>query len=296
MRGIFYNSPKSQCSIYESGLMIYNALKLSSMYTIDYTEEKVMLHDYDFAIFNYHPYVNSWITKSELDKYKGQTFGIVLEVGHHVDLMPNTAKIFQKYIVIDPTITDTHNIFGFPRPIERYPRKTEYPPEVTIGSFGFATQGKRWAEVLEQTNKTFDNATIKINIPYATFVPNCHNEINKIREHLLSIKLKPYVKLKLTHDYLDKTELIDWCAENTANCFPYYRDLAGLAAVTDQAISAQKPILITNNPAFRHLLKYIEPYTEIGFKEAMIKSITGVYQMYNDWSPITFCQKFERIL
>lgn len=293
--GVFYNSPKAQCSIYESGLMIYNALKQSTKYVVEYTEDRALKFDADFSIFNYHPYVNGWMSHS-VKHYGGRTFAIVLEVGHHGDLLPNTSTIFQKYMVIDPTITDTNEIFGFPRPIERYTPLSYNAPEITVGSFGFATQGKRWIEVLELTNREFDEALIRINIPFATFVPNCQYEIDKVIAELRTFKLKPGIHLELTSKYMEKDDLIEWCAQNTINFFPYYRDLAGLAAVTDQAISARRPILVTDNPAFRHICEWITPHPHITIKEAISKNYQGVLDMYNAWSPEAFYRKFESIL
>ena len=297
MNGIFYNSPRSQCSIYESGLMIYEALKQSSQYFLAYTENRALKFNSDFAIFNYHPYVNNWMSHGILNQYQGRTFAVVLEVGHHGDLLPNTAKVFQKYMVIDPTIKDTDTIFGFPRPIERYTPAPFKAPVVTVGSFGFATPGKRWIEVLELTNAEFDKALIRINIPFATYVPDCQREILKVVAELTSFHLKPGIELEITHNYMDKHQLIEWCAQNTINFFPYYRDLAGLAAVTDQAISARRPILVTNNPAFRHMFEYIKPLSsETNLVETINKSLSGVIRMYEDWSPEAFYQKFESIL
>lgn len=293
--GIFYNSPKAQCSIYESGLMIYNALKQSSKYIIEYREDKELNFDREFAIFNYHPYVNDW-SYGELNRYRGRTFAIVLEVGHHGNLLPNTAPIFQKYMVIDPTITDTDTIFGFPRPIERFVPRPYKASVVTVGSFGFATQGKLWEEVVWLTNDQFDDALVRINIPFATFVPNCQWEIDKAVRTITSVPRKDGIRIEITHDYMDKNELIEWCAQNTINVFPYYRDLAGLAAVTDQAISAQRPILTTNNSAFRHINKYIKAYPEISLKDAITENAKGVDKMYQDWSPESFYKKFESIL
>ena len=75
--GIFYNSKKSQCSIYESGLMCYNALKQSNKYTLDYTEDWFIDNMYDFAIFNQHQCVNNWITQGVLKKFNGKKYCIV---------------------------------------------------------------------------------------------------------------------------------------------------------------------------------------------------------------------------
>lgn len=296
MRGIFYNSPKAQCSIYESGLMIYNALKQSTKYEIAYTERMELNFASDFAIFNYHPYVNNWMSHDVLNHYLGRTFAVVLEVGHHGDLLPNTAKIFEKYLVIDPTITDTDTVFGFPRPIERYTPLSYNAPEITVGSFGFATPGKLWEEVVWLTNDEFDEALIRINIPFATFVPNCQLEIDKAVRKIRSAPRKEGIHVEITHNYMDKEDLIEWCAQNTINFFPYYRDLAGLAAVTDQAISARRPILVTDNPAFRHIRQWITPHPHITIKEAISKNYQGVLDMYNAWSPEAFYRKFESIL
>jgi len=95
---------------------------------------------------------------------------------------------------------------------------------------------------------------------------------------------------------MDKNELINWCSQNTINCFPYYRDMNGLAAVTDQAISAKRPILTSNNSAFRHILKYIKPSSEISMKDAIVENHFGVLQMNEDWSQEKFYQKLEKII
>ena len=81
MKGIFYNSQKAVCSIYESGLQVYDILKNSSFFKLDYSEERKFRYDYDFCIINYHFTTNNWIRKELLDSFKGQIFCIVTEVG-----------------------------------------------------------------------------------------------------------------------------------------------------------------------------------------------------------------------
>lgn len=296
MRGIFYNCPKAQCSIYESGVMCFNALKQSNKYTLDYTEGQAIDNSYDFAIFNHHVSVNNWMTNGCLYEFKGKKHCIVLEVGHDGDLMPLTPRIFDTYLVIDPTVEDKNSIYSFPRPIERVETDEYidygYP---IIGTFGFATDGKKWAEVVELANKDFDKAVVRINIPFATHVPDYRNRVWRILDEIKSIPIKSNISVEMTCNYMDKSELIRWCSRNTINYFPYYRNMAGLAAVTDQAISAKRPILVTNNPTFRHLLKYIKPYPEISLKEAIKENHNGVIQMYDNWSAENFYKKFEEI-
>jgi hypothetical protein len=69
-----------------------------------------------------------------------------------------------------------------------------------------------------------------------------------------------------------------------------------LAAVTDQAIMAGKPILVTSDNTFRHLHKYLEYYPNINIKTAIEKNADGVEQMRKDWSEANFLQKFETLL
>ena len=80
------------------------------------------------------------------------------------------------------------------------------------------------------------------------------------------------------------------------NCFFYDRNIPGLAATTDQAIVSERPLSVSKNDTFRHILAYMPPYPEIGLKESIKKSITWVQQMKRDWSPSAFAFKFEEML
>lgn len=297
MKGIFYNSAKSQCSIYESGLMCFNALSKSSKYTLEYREDDIYNKQYDFVVFNQQMTVNNWINEKIIKQMNCKTFCIVLEVGDENNIMPWAPQIFDHYMIIDPTIKEQKNIHAFPRPIEDYDGQLNKQNEIPIiGSFGFVTPGKNWGQIIEQVNKEFDEAIIKINLPYATHVPYSKEITDQLTWQLNKIEIKKDISLNITHKYMDKNELINWCSKNTINFFPYYRNMYGLAAVTDQAIAAGKPILTTDNKTFRHILQYLKPFPEIGIKEAIQMNAEGVLRMKEDWSSINFAKKFESIL
>ena len=110
---------------------------------------------------------------------------------------------------------------------------------------------------------------------------------------------KPGILIKITSLNLTKEELIKLCSEKTINCFFYNRNhlfSAGLSAVTDQAISSGKPLLVTGDRTFRHIHKYIPYYPNITIKKAIEITKEGVLKMKNDWSSNNFCLKFENIL
>ena len=109
------------------------------------------------------------------------------------------------------------------------------------------------------------------------------------------------IELIITHDYLSDEELVKWCSKNTINVFLYDRTTSygyktGLAATTDQCISSGRPLLVTEDPTFRHIHPYIESFPKLGIKEAITKNIEGVLKMKEEWSPEKFLHKFERIL
>lgn len=287
-RGIFYNSQKAMCSIYSSGIMCYDILKKSKLFELTYSEQQGGSIDYnsDFLIVNYHPAVCNWITINSLKKYKGKTFCIVTEIGlYSADLAPVNPKIFDHYLLLDPTIQETHNMHAFPRPLSSC-KIPPYPPSSIpiIGSFGFATYGKNWKKIIDLVLEEFDEAILRINVPKATHVPeDVYNFIvnNEIIEPAKQLQKKPTIKFELTfHAFENQQEIVNWCAQNTINVFLYNRPhKTGLSAVTDQAIISERPLLVSDHATFRHIHPYIKSFPEIGIRDAIETTQTGVKKM-----------------
>jgi len=301
MKGIFYNSQKAVCSIYESGLQVYDILKNSSFFKLDYSEERKFRYDYDFCIINYHFTTNNWIRKELLDSFKGQIFCIVTEVGFGDNILELSPKYFNHYIVLDPTIKETECLHGFGRPIKSEYQLKPYSSIIPIiSSFGLATPGKDWLQIIKCVATEFDKAIIRFNIPMGTHNKDTHNRIiSELKRNIDGLVLKPGIRFELTHLVMSEKQLVEWLSESTINCFFYFREhiyKAGLAAVTDQAIAAGRPILITKDITFRHIHKYLDYYPNINIRDAIIKSEEGVKMMKNDWSESNFLKKFENIL
>ena len=301
MKGLFINNPKAKDSIHASGLMVYECLKVSNKYYLDYievdVENRMIKKEYDFYFFNYHDVTMRWLDTSTLKKDLGCVITMILEV------LPNDAFVrtpendFSIYCVIDPTITSKGNLYSFPRPLEKInfdlPKIFNQLP--VIGSFGFATKGKGFEHVVEAVNKEFDRAIIRINIPFGDFVPDS-KEYSRYLTDLCKKTAKPGIEVYVTHEFFSKEDLVKWCASNDLNCFLYDRDFPGLAATTDQAIITGKPLSVSNNNTFRHITAYLPAYPTFSLKDSLQKSIPLVNKMNQDWSQKKFMQRFEFVL
>jgi hypothetical protein len=299
-RGLFINNKKAQDSIYESGLMVFNCIKGSAKFELDYIEiskeDRILKTGYDFYFFNYHPSTMAWLDTSKLKSLSAPVLTMVLEVLPNDPFVLSPDTHFHGYCVLDPTIKTKGKVFAFPRPLEEMKVLPYVEKEVpVIGSFGFATKGKGFQHVIEAVNTEFDQGVVRINIPYGDFVPQS-KEYAFYLANLCKEKAKPGIEVRVTHDYMSKEELIEWCAQNTLNCFLYDRNLPGLAATTDQAIVSGRPLAISKNETFRHILAYLSPYPQLSLKESIRSSIPIVEKMQRDWSPASFQRKFEIML
>lgn len=322
-RGLFLNSSKGVCSIHEVGLQCYDILRQSSAYHLEYSEGKGGAPGdddrYDFVIVNYHFVTNNWVTKDYLARIAKTSFAIVTEIGLKDDLVldvHSAPRIFDHYMVLDPSVRERQGILAFPRPLDVVPTKgggTETETEKrmargvvgsgeevpVIGSFGFATWGKRWELIAEEVNNEFDVAKVRFNIPFATFIPDSERSVAMIAAACREKITKPGIALEVTSRVMSRQELVDWCAENTINCFFYFRDhvyTTGLAAVTDQAIASGRPMLVTKDRTFRHIHPYMPVYPDIGIRDAIHRTREGVLAMSKAWHRAAFLDKFEGIL
>lgn len=302
MRGLFINCKKSKDSIYESGLMVYNTLRLSNKYLLDYTEitenENIISTGYNFYFFNYHHHTMRWLDTRFIKELPGLKVTMVLEILPNDPFVLSPENRFDAYVVLDPTLKHRNkSAFAFPRPLEKIDNVPAYIEKdiPVIGTFGFSTKGKGFHHVVEAVNKEFEKAIVRINIPFGTYVPDSE-KYAAFLANLCKEKAKPGIEVVVTHDYMDKEELIKWCSENTLNCFLYDRDVPGLAATTDQAIISDRPLSVSENNTFRHILEYITPYPKMSLKESIENSLSNVRKMAEDWLPENFAKRFEYVL
>ena len=301
--GVFINQRKSNCSIYESGLVIKNILRENPKdYTLDFIETDLTLsgmstYKYDFHVVNWHPHTLA-VGKARTMKMRNR-IAIVVEVSPDNNL-PFTPDWFDAYMIIDPTKKREGKFYPFPRPIIPYPvRPLLDKSKFVLGSFGlyahqFADE-KRFTDIVREANKSRLESIVRINLPIATFTST---PLTAIKDYGRKLKrlAKSNVEVIVTHDYMENDKLVGWLSEHNMNCFPYYRSRPGLAAVADQAISAGRAIMTTECDTFTHLHKYINYYPKESYRKLAESTLDGVQQMKEDWSPAKFKETFDNML
>jgi hypothetical protein len=304
IKGLFLNTAKAKCSIYESGKMSYSCLVLSNAYSLDYQEidehNREIAGNYDFYIFNYHQTTMGWLNLNFVKNLPGFKSSIILEVDINNPFCLCPDNIFDAYLVLDPTIIPfKKNIYVFPRPLENQQQiRSELLIESKvpiIGSFGFYGEGKGFDKLIEAVNKEFDEAIIKIN----TLNPDWGGDakiFNDFVDYLKKYPTKKNVKVIVTSEYFSKKDLINWCAGNTLNAFFYNRHSQGLSATTDQAIASGRPLAVSTCFTFRHIHQYIKPYPFVSLKESIINGSSAVNKIQEAWSGNNFAKKFENVL
>ncbi|WP_158280138.1 hypothetical protein [Azospirillum sp. TSH100] len=328
IRGAFLNTEPAVCSIFESGKMVYDCLKQSKFYDLDYiTLEQIDIdylktnqsfrlkagHEdaegekpgsYDFWVLNYHPHTMAPLLPQELLPHlKGPKFAIVLEVEPDNPIKFVPAERFDSCIVLDPTAMPTAKVTPFPRPLRGVSRKGHHHNREipVIGSFGLGTPGKGFEHVVEAVNREFDRAIVRINVPRATHVDsimfNVHRmEYSEYIEKLCRKIAKPGIEIQFTRDFLEEEELVDWCADNDLNCFFYTRRQSGLSATTDQCVISGQPLIVSSNDTFRHIHPYIAPYPKTSLRDAMRSTRDSVRRLQKDWSVAAFQDSFIDML
>jgi FkbM family methyltransferase len=233
-----------------------------------------------------------------LGRLNGIKLAVVLEVLPNDPFPMCPRNVFDGYLVLDPTMRhEDKNVFAFPRPLEMLDPLVAHvdSPIPVIGTFGFATRGKGFERVVLAVNNEFDRAIIRINIPHGTYVPRSKAYAKEIAEACIA-RAKKGIEIRVTHDYMTKQQLVDWCAENTLNCFLYDRNIPGLAATTDQAILSMRPLAVSQNDTFRHVIQYVRPYPEWSLRDSIAKSGEGVAKMKAAWCPSKFAERFGQVL
>ena len=306
-RALFLNSPQAQCSIHESGKMIFSAIRDSSQFDWVYADlHKKYQPDataYDCVLFNYHPGTMPWLDMQAVRGIECMKGTIILETLPDSCFQMCPPDVFDFHLAIDPTVREIPGrLYGLPRPLRVSTHSLAdlaETDEPTIGTFGFGTPGKGFERVVDAVNREFDRATIRVNIPQADFGDTARRRMHNMPyvEYMLQLMrkvAKAGVTIEATHAYRTQEEIVAWCGQNTINVFLYDRMQPGLSATTDQAIASGRPLLVSDNQTFRHIHTYMPAYPDWTLRQAIALGGQAVRKIQQDWNPDAFRKHLER--
>jgi hypothetical protein len=274
---LFINSVEKQCGVYQYGIRLFNQLSRTDIF--EYAEigslndliNHLNTKRYDACILNYHSALFGWWNQPI------KTFYIYHE---------GCLQIEPKYVLnTDP---DCQMGLGIPRPLYQG-NITEIKNEgLTFGSFGFGFENKGFERIITTVQYQYDNATIKLLIPFARFGDENGEQARRVGDKCKSLVTKPGIKLEISHNFLSDKELVNFLASNDMNIFLYdYMPGRGCSSVIDYALTANKPIAISNSLMFRHIFSEAICAYKRPLKDILADGNKHILPFLKKWNPIT---------
>jgi hypothetical protein len=193
----------------------------------------------------------SWLNEQTISKTNIH-IGLVHEpYGHFFNYTVEVAKMPRPVFETIPTSIQTRNqsVIDF----LQYGIDSTIP---IIGSFGFGFDTKGFDKIVTFVNKEFDEAIIKIVMPFATFGDCLGQTAMKVKNLCEANNTKPGIKIMIIHDFLKDDDVLYFLANNTINMFLYdYMGGAGISSTIDFALSVNRPICISSSYMFRHIYR-----------------------------------------
>jgi SAM-dependent methyltransferase len=304
---LFVSHKERRCGVYQYGRNIADALRKSKKYSFIYAEcsgIKEFLSIVDSVmpaaiIYNYYPSTLSWLKRKSIRKIKVPQIGIIHEVTQQAADSAD-GSFFQYHIAPDPTLLLKNPIvYKTGRLVPKYLNIYDLPEIPTIGSFGFGTAGKGFERLISTVQKEFDEAIIRLHIPFAAFGDSDGSEARAIAQRCKELIAKPGIELLLSHDFLSQEQLLDFLAKNSINVFFYEENKGrGISSVIDYALAVQRPIAITKSNMFRHIYSTCP---SICVESAKLREIMGngfepLLQNCREWSEENLIWDYERIV
>jgi hypothetical protein len=329
---LFVTHTKEQCGVYQFGKDIFEAIESSSKYkfikleceSLKELEDAVSKNNPEGIIYNYHPSVMPWLCnkhtkgmyKNNIAKIQCVQIGIIHEITQEVadnatayrneivygDSQKMLNSLFDFYTAADPTLLlKNPYVFKTGRLVPSYINSNVISDSKIpiIGSFGFGTANKGFEELVTKVQNEFDEAKIKINIPFAEFGDKDGNNARKIAEDCKALIKNEKIKLEITHDFLQEKELFNFLAGNDLNVFLYQdKSGRGISSALDNALAVQRPIAVSNCPMFRHVLN-IEPsicIEHFSLKQILASGFAPLQEIVDGWDSKNMLWEYERIL
>ncbi|MEI7670417.1 MAG: hypothetical protein WCJ33_10080, partial [Pseudomonadota bacterium] len=161
-----------------------------------------------------------------------------------------------------------------------------------FGSFGFGFANKGFDKFIKIINDTYDEAIIKLVIPFAHFSPYYIN-----LQILYDQVSKPNIKLMITNNFFTNRQILKFLKSNTMNIFMYDKMTGrGISSVIDYALSVKRPLGISDSYMFRHIYSDEICLYKNDVKTCMNNSLEYCDNFTKLYSNDELCNKMEKII
>ena len=298
---LILNHTTKNCGVYQFGKRVAElAIRSEKLdvryYEIDTEQEYEYLVEKlqpKMIIFNWYPITMQWLSFKPLkDHIKSYFF---FHDGHY---KPEFEKMvfLGVYEKADGHQFNPEKKILLPRPLLDYESTYNGNELFTVGSFGFGFYHKGFPDIVSKINEEFDEAVVNLHIPKGHFGDPHGEQAEEVRQECLNRNKKPGIIVNITTELKSEKELLDFLGKNDINAFFYGGVSEGISSVIDYALSVKRPIALTNNMMFRHVISddiLIEKNT---FQEIFDRQLAPLEKFLTDWSTENFIKEFDRVI
>ncbi len=292
---------EKRCGVYQFGKRFKNLASRSKIIDYHYVEatnaeEFISARERikpDFIIYNWYVVTMTWLTDEMIT---GQP-----DIGHWFIFHDGFVRqIYDGYLFSGQGEKDDWALriepaksYILPRPLFDYENTYEKNVIPHIGSFGFGGWQKGFPDLVTLVGESFEEAVLNIQMSFAFFGDDLGNETRKIADMCRELNIYPGLELNITHDFKTDEETLDFLAKNDLNAFLYRASNEGLSSVTDYALSVDRPIAVTNDMMFRHIVNDKITVENNTLKEIMERGTEPIQHLIDAWSTENFVKELE---
>lgn len=298
-----------RCGVYQFGHRVGRVLKKARNFDIEYIEcssaedlrSSIKTYTPVVIIYNYHEWTMPWLSPQVTSSIPIPQLGMYHEITQ--DKTHNLKNNhFDGYIAPDPSlILSNPFIHKTGRLVIPYmTNDTLVPNKIPVfGSFGFGLDGKGFDKVIDQVQREYDEAIIKLHIPISDFADPDGIKASQTEAFCKSKITNPGICLEVSHDFVDEDQLLRFLSKNTLNLFCYEEYSGrGISSVIDYALAVDRPIALTKSLMFRHLGKawpsiFVE---DISLKEIIMNGTKPLNKFKKDFAEDNLIWDYERII
>jgi SAM-dependent methyltransferase len=258
----FITNPAVQCGASQLGMDIVNALREHSRHAItaypvgnraDFDAVFEAVAESDLAFYNYHPGTIGFLKREDIRRTGKPAVGLLHEFDYR-NVHAVHADIFRYRIAPDPSLAGRMpGLWSVPRIVPQV--RVEEPKNelFTIGTFGFATPGKNYDEIIAFAARHWDRARVRLHLPNSFYCDADGSLARQVCERCRAMT-DGRIELQFSGDYLTADGLIAFLSGNDLNLFFYDTQRGrGISSVTDFAVAAERPLALSDSVMFRHI-------------------------------------------